>query len=305
MTEQRWRSVALALATVLAVLVAIVFVTGGPGGSSAGATPSPTVALTTPSGGASPSTTASSGPSTGPSASASASPSASASTSASPSAGATPAPTAGLAQITLTDVRLDARSDPGGLARTFTFVTDGPTKVTAKLTAKSPQGTTRFCLIVGKSQPFCRNWSSGTLTGITSSKGGTTFKVTLIGVGIATPLVDLGLTFRAKAPSVAVTNARFDGTAPAADGYNGLSGRVKIRPGGILAVKADWGITPFSYTYSLVDLTAPSAGGVFPGTATGIDRSDPATAGDSYAFSLVNDETGSGRTPMTMTIAWK
>ena len=42
-----------------------------------------------------------------------------------------------------------------------------------------------------------RNWSSGTLTGTTSAKGQTTFVVTLIGVNIATPTVDLSLSFPA------------------------------------------------------------------------------------------------------------
>jgi hypothetical protein len=177
--------------------------------------------------------------------------------------------------------------------------------VTAKLTATSPKGTTRFCLRVGASAPLCRNWSGGTLKGITSAKGQTTFVVTLRGVGAATPTVDLALTFRAKSPSVTVTNARFDGTATEAKGYNGLNGRAKIRSGGQISVRADWGGKPFDYTYSLVDLAEPSAGGVFPGNGTGIDRTDPATPTHSYAFSLVNAETGFGRTPMSLVVAWK
>ncbi len=303
MTEAQWRTVAIVLAVVLAGLVGVIFVTGLPGGSS-GPTASPSIANASPSAGAASGSPAGSAvPSVAPSAIGSTAPSASASTG--PSASPTVAPTAGLAQITFTDFRLDAAADAGGKARTFTFKTDGPGTVTAKLTAKSPQGTTRFCLRVGASTPLCRNWSGGTLKGITSAKGQTTFVVTLRGVGIATPTVNLGLTFRTKTPSVTVTNARFDGTASEAKGYNGLNGRAKIRSGGVISVRADWGGKPFDYTYSLVDLVEPSAGGVFPGNSTGIDRTDPATPTHNYGFSLVNAESGFGRTPMTMTVAWK
>ena len=301
MNEQRWRSVAVVLAVVLVFLVAIVFVTGGPGGSSTGATPTPTIPGSSPSVIASASNQPSTSPSGLPSGSVVPSPSASASPT--PNPNATPTPTASLAQITFTDFRLDAKSDPAGAARTFTFVTDGPTKVTAKLTRRSPQGTSRFCIKVGKSTPLCRDWFSGTLTGTTTAKGQTTFVVTLIGVGIATPRVDLGLIFRAKLPSVTVTNALFDGTDPAYDGYNGLNGRVKIRPDGILAIKADWG-HPFNYTYSLVDLAVPASGGVFSGNGIGLNRADTLTAGDTYGFGLVNDDGGFGITPMTLTIGW-
>lgn len=303
MTEAQWRTVAIVLAVVLVGLVGVIFVTGLPGGTT-GSTPAPSAASAAPStGAASGSPAVSAEPSVSPSATGSTAPSASASTG--PSASPTAQPTAAFAQITFTDFRLDANADPDGKARTLTFKTDGPGTVTAKLTAKSPQGTARFCLRVGASAPLCRNWSSGTLKGTTSAKGQTTFVVTLRGVGIATPTVDLALTFRSRTPSVTVTNARFDGTASDAKGYNGLNGRAKIRSGGEISVRADWGGKPFDYTYALVDLAEPSAGGVFPGNGTGIDRTDPATPTHNYGFSLVNAEAGFGRTRMTMIVAWK
>jgi len=303
MTDERWKTVAIVLAVVLAGLALIVVATSLPSGSpsktaapAGSAGPSSEAAASGPAGGsAPPSTEASAAPATSPSASASAGPSPS----------PTVPPTAGLAQITFSNFRLDAKSDSAGVARTFTFKTDGPGNVTAKLTGKSPQGTTRFCLKVGKTAPLCRDWHGGTLTGTTSSKTQTTFVVTLIGVGIATPTVDLGLAFRAAAPAVTLTNGTFDGTASAFTGYNGMSGKVKVRSGGSIATKADWGGKPFDYTYSLVDLAEPTAGGVYPGNGTGIDRTDPVTPSRSYGFSLVNSETGVGTVPLTMTIAWK
>ncbi|MEA2537315.1 MAG: hypothetical protein QOF11_1549 [Chloroflexota bacterium] len=297
MTEERWRSVAIALGAVLVVLVLVAVATSRPSGPAA----SPTGSGSPAGGSGSPGT--SSEASTEPSAPGSEAPSGSASTE--PSGSPTIPPSAGLAQITFTDFRLDATSDPDGQPRTFTFKTDGPGKVTAKLTTRSPQGTARFCLKVGNGSPFCRNWTTGTLTGTTNAKNRTTFQVTLIGVGIATPSVDLALTFRAKDPSVTLTNGRFDGTGSDAEGYNGMSGKVKIRSGGTFSIKADWGDTPFNYTYTLVDLTAPSPGGTFTGNGTGIERTDPAAPTHQFGFSLTNDESGVGRMPLTMTVAWK
>ncbi|MDP9482323.1 MAG: hypothetical protein M3P84_03775 [Chloroflexota bacterium] len=296
MTEERWRSVAIALGAALVLLVAIAVAISLPSGPSTGQ-PSGSGPLGL--GSASP---GGSDASTEPSAAESEAPSASASTG--PSASPTLQPSAPFAQITFTDFGLDAKSDPGGKARTFTFKTDGPGKVTAKLTTRSPQGITRFCLKVGSGTALCRDWTKGTLTGTTTAKAKTTFQVTLLGVGIATPNVDLALTFRAVDPSVALTNGRFDGTASDGDGYNGIAGTVNIRSGGTFSIKADWG-SPFDYTYTLVDLTAPSPGGTYTDNGTGVERTDPAAPTHKFGYSLRNDETGSGRTPLTMTFAWK
>lgn len=233
----------------------------------------------------------------------SASPSEGASSSPSPSPSPTPPP-APLAQIVYADLKLDANADPGRQIRIFTFKTDGPATVTARLKLKSPKGTTRMCLTVGSSAPLCRSWASGTLTGITSSKKQTSFKVTLIGTGTFTPTVDLTLTFRAKAPSVSLQNARFDGTAPDAADFNGVSARVKIRADGSLAIKADWGGHAFDYTFDLIDLTEPTAGGSFPGNGTGIDRTDPVVASHQYSFRIANAETGFGRTGLSLVVSW-
>ncbi len=304
MTDERWKTVAIVLAVAVAGLALIVVATSLPSGSA-----SKTAA---PSGSAGASAAAgadgSSGPSAQPSTEASATAAASASPSAStgPSTSPTVPPSAGLAQITFSDFRLDAKSDPAGLARTFTFKTDGPGKVTAKLTGKSPQGTTRFCIKVGTGKPFCRDWRSGTLTGTTSSKSQTTFVVTVLGVGIATPTVDLNLAFRAKAPSVTLTNGRFDGSAAEFDGYNGMSGKVKVRSGGEIATKAEWGGKPFDFTYSLVDLVEATPAGGSSGNSTGMDRTDGGLSPSrSYGFSLVNAEAGVGTTPLAMTVTWK
>jgi hypothetical protein len=294
MTEERWRSVAIVLAVVLVLLVALTFWTSlPPGEGSATARPSSAGAASdnpgSPSAPASPSEAASASPTDSPSAS--------------PSASASGTANAGVAQVTFSGFKLDAMDDPAGKARTFTFKTDGSGNVQAKLARKSPQGTTRFCLKVGATKPLCRNWSSGTLTGTTSATGQTTFVVTLIGVNIATPTVDLSLSFRARMPSVTLTNGRFDGTG--SGGYNGQSGKVKVRSLGTITVKTSWGTEPTDYSWSYVDLTDPSNTGVFPGNGTEIDRTDTVAPSRSYGFSLVNAAADTGPVPMTMTLAWR
>lgn len=295
MTEERWRSVAIVLGVVLVVLVGVVFVTSFPSGAAT-PTASATGSSERPSGPASESPAASTATEK-PSASASAVPSAT------PKPSATTATSAGLATISYTGFKLDADDDSAGKARTFTFKTDGPGTVKAKVTGKSPQGTTTFCLKVGSSKAVCRDWKTGELTGTTSAKGQTTFVVTAIGVGTATPVVDLALSFRAKEPSVTLTNGRFDGKP--ADGYNGMAGKLKVRSGGTIAIKATWGTTAYDYTYSVVDLVTATGGGVFPGNGTGVEKSDTVTPSQSYGFSLVNSADPTGPVPLTMTMSWR
>ena len=297
MTEERWRNVAIGLGVVLAVLIVVIVATSLPGGST-----SPTAA---PSGGsaaiASGSPATPSGPGT-PTEAPTTTPAASPSPAATPSASPAASPSAGFANISFTDFKLDAASDPSAKARTFTFKTDGPGSAKAKLSTKSPRGTTKFCLKVSNGTPICRTLASGTLTGTTSAKGKTTFTVTLIGSGTATPTVDLALTFRALEPSVTLTNGRFDGAS--AEGYDGMRYRVKIRSGGSLTSTAKWG-TPFDYAYSLVDPTNPGGAQNATGNGTRIDRTDSLAPSRTWGVSLLNTSTGSGRVPLTLTVAWK
>lgn len=295
MTEERWRSVAIVLGVVLVVLVGVVFVTSFPNGSAT-PTASAAASIERPSGSAGGSPSASA---------ATAEPSENASPTASPTAKPSPTTgaTAGLATISYTGFKLDADSDPDGKARTFTFKTDGPGTVKAKITGKSPQGTTKFCLKVGSSKAVCRDWKTGQLTGTTSAKGQTTFVVTAIGVGTATPVVDLAMSFRAREPSVTLTNGRFDGKH--GDGYNGMAGKLKVRSGGTIAINATWGSTAYDYTYSVVDLVKATGGGVFPGNGTGVDKSDTVTPSQSYGFSLFNSADPAGPVRLTMTMSWR
>ena len=298
MTEERWRNVAIGLGVVFVALVVIVVATSFPSGPSS---PTARPSSGSPVAGASGSPSASEGEAT-PNEAASAPATASPPASPTPSASPTVPPSAGLATITFTDFKLDADSDSSGKARTFTFKTDGPGSVKAKLTTKTPQGTTKFCLKVGSGKPVCRNFATGTLAGTTTAQGKTTFVVTLIGTGIATPTVDLNLSFRAKDPSVALTHGRFDGTS--VEGYDGMRFRVKVRSGGSIATRATWGGKPFDYSYGLVDPTDPGGAKNFTGNATGIDRTDTVTPSRTWGGTLLNTESGFGRTPLTMTVAW-
>ena len=178
MTEERWRNVAIVLAVVLVLLVVSSFVTSFPAGPRTrlrarrrrqpGRRPvgRPSATSSAAAGSAGPSATAS------PSASAKASPTASASGTAN----------AGVAQVTFSGFKLDATTDPAGKARTFTFKTDGPGNVNAKLGEEEPTGHDQ---VLPQGRVDCHgdlpDWTSGELTGTTSAKGQTTFVVTRSG----------------------------------------------------------------------------------------------------------------------------
>ena len=195
--------------------------------------------------------------------------------------------------------------DPAGKARTFTFKTDGSGNVQAKLTTKSPQGTTRFCLKVGATKAALpelveRDADRDDLGQGPDDVRGDPDRGRTSRLRPSTS----SLSFRARMPSVTLTNGRFDGTG--SDGYNGQSGKVKVRSLGTITVKASWGTEPTNYTWSYVDLIDPTNTGVFPGNGTDIDRTDTVTPSRSYGFSLVNRRRGrTGPIPMTLTLAWR
>jgi hypothetical protein len=302
MTDRNLRTLVAGLTGVLIVVVAIalLLVVGrnGPGTATRSTAPSlrPTasaspsaVASASPSASAAPTVTASAPPS----APASAAPSAGASSSALP---------AGVASATFIGLKLDATADPAGQARVLKFTSDGPGTVTAKLASTSPQGTTHMCLLLGTKQVACKDLASGTFTGKTT-QARANWQVTLEGTAIATPTVNLTLTFQAAAPAVTIEHARFDGTA--FPDTNGIQVRFTAQAPGDARLVANWGGHPFQYEVDLFDETSGSGDKTFPnqGPSTNVDQSIPVTPG-TWRLVLQNVEAGFGVTELTATISW-
>jgi hypothetical protein len=293
MTDRGWQRLTVALGAVLAVLLGLTAVVVLlPVGSGKPPPTSAAFASQPPSSGAvAPSASARS------SAMVSPSPGASPAASASPTAAAVP-----VATIVFRQIRLDAGIDPVGKARTITFNSDGSGSVTARVSHSSPLSSTRLCVAPTGRSAICHNGSTGTVTR-TSTARRTNWTVSLAGVGISTPTIDLTVTFRAAHPSVKLTGFRFDGTSQ--PGNNGFVARIKARTGGKLSIDASWGVKPFDYTLAVRDVTAGGAPASQSGTGTGARKAFDVTAPDSWEMALANaQDPGVGRVDLTATITW-
>jgi hypothetical protein len=159
-----------------------------------------------------------------------------------------------------------------------------------------------MCLRLDGKQVGCKDWASGTMTGKTT-KARATWQVTLIGGAVATPKVDLTLTFQALAPSIKIEHARFDGTA--FPDTNGIQIRFSTRAPGDARLVAEWGGHPFLYEIDLFDESTGAGDKTFPnqGPSTNVDQMFPLTAGN-WRIVLQNSEAGFGVTNMTATFSW-
>jgi hypothetical protein len=298
MTDRNLRTLVGALVGLVVVVVAItLLVIVGRGGSPTASTS----ASPTPPG--SSAVSGSPAPSLSPTPTASV-PAPSATPAASIAASTAPAsaPPSTSATMTFLGLKLDAANDTAGQPRIVTFRSDGPGTISAKLVSTSPQGTTHMCLLVGTKQIACRDWASGTFTGKTT-QAHTNWTVTLSGSAIATPTVNLTVTFDALAPAVKIQHARFDGTA--FPGTNGIQVRFAAQTPGNARLVADWGGHAFAYEIDLFDETSGTGDKTLAnqGPSTNVDQTFPVAAG-SWRMVLQNIEDGFGTTDLTATLSW-
>jgi hypothetical protein len=294
--NDRWRTITIILAVILALLggiTAAVVITGGP---SPAVLPSPTTAAGAsgqPSAGAS--AVASAGaPSVGPSAAGSVAPS-----SPTPVPSATPQPN--LTTIVFTAMKLDAQSGTlAGTARTFAFTSEGAGKVVVGFKGTASGGKAVDCLKPAGGSGICRTGTVETLT-FTTSAAKTNWIVTAIGSASAAPTLDISLTFSSLHRSVKLTNGRFDGQAYP---YDGATFKLTTPTAGSLTVKANWGGHPFDYSLILEPASTPPHTLGITGNSNGATATFPVTAATAYKGTLANLDDGFGVTPLTMTVSW-
>ena len=297
-----------AVVVFLVALAAGVFITsllvGGFGG-----TPAPSASLeaqATPSPSTSPSAVSSAVLSASPSAEASSSPSSPEPTpteTASPTR--TPKPTVGPgipAAISFSALKLDAADDTAGANRVITFSAQGTGTVSAHLSSISPQGETKICLKSAKKNFGCKTTAEGMISADTSARE-LVFTLTLRGVGIAAPVVDVALTFPATRPAVTIDHARFDGTG--FPDTNGIDATITPRSDGGARVVATWGGHPLLYDLRLKEQGGPGAHVLNEqGPSTGTNTRLAVTAPNPWRLVLRNAEEGFGATELTARIAW-
>ena len=207
------------------------------------------------------------------------------------------------ATLTFVGLKLDAQDDPGGADRIITFTSDGAGKISVKLVSQTPQGTTHMCFKAGAKELGCKDWSKGTFNG-TTTQAHTNWRVTVRGTGIATPIVDVTVTYQVVKPKVKIANARFDGTAEPE--LNGIQVRFVPRSAGDARLVASWGGHPFTYEVDTFNETSGAGGPSYPnqGPSTNVDLATPVTATDTWRLILQNIDTGFGTTDLTATIGW-
>ena len=296
MSEAGWRNLSIALAVVLVVLLAAgggLLVFGGRGSSGA----SPTLTATASASGterpsASPSETSTE--------TATATPTATPKPTPSPTKAPTPSPT--LATYPTTTIAFDnlkLDDSQTGSARTIAFGSNGPSDIVAVVKVTT-SGTARVCLKPGSASAFCQS-GSGTINFKGQATGATgSWTLTLVGQ-LSTPVVDLTITWRTKAPKVTLSNFRFDGTGSSAT--NGFTATVKARANGNLAFAFSWGAT---YPWDL--LVQDQTGGTNSeptGSGTSMSHSIGVTKNHQYRSTLQNTAAGSGSAvPLNGTISW-
>ena len=291
--NDRWRTIAIILAVILALLggiTAAVVISSGP---SPVVLPSPTTAA---GGSPGPSALASSGlSSVPPSPTGSAPP-------ASPTFLPSPTPQANLSTIVFTSMRLDPQSHiaTGAAPRTFVFTTEGPGTVTAIIKPAISGGKTVACLKPTGGTSICRTGTTETLTGKTT-KAKLAWTVTAIGSGSSAPTINLSLIFGTSKPSVKLTNGRFDGTSFP---YDGVTFRLTDAKAGSVGIKADWGGHPFDFAMLVELASTPPHTLATTGNATTATGSFPVLARTAYKGTLANLDGGMGFTPLTMTLTW-
>jgi hypothetical protein len=301
--QQRGILVAVfAVALVGGGLLAFLLVNRGGSGGVSNATTSPEAQVSLPAS-AAPSESASVTPSEPPSAV----PSVSTPPSPTPTATPAPTPTATLpppapATVTFSQLKMDASTDPNGHTRRITWQTagNGPVKVTVK--NRSSHGTVDLCVARAQKIVKCIHTADGSITS-TASATARDFALSVIGIGSATPAIDLTITFPARAPSVQIVRARFDGTD--FPETNGIQVIVTPRHSGDVTIDADWG-APFKYELDLFEQAGDHRSQQFPnqGPASNVQQTFAITGTNPWKLVLQNIDNGNAPTQMTATIGW-
>ncbi len=218
-----------------------------------------------------------------------------------------PPQTAPTAHITFNELVLDPSGPAVGQARTFSFVSDGPGKVTVEVVASAPTNSSRVCLSGDGGTPVC---SSGATPAASfySQSSQSKWTATVISGNEIAPIVDVALTWPSNKPSVTATQVPFEGE-PNPDSLRSLTATVVARSSGRLSLEAAWPPSPLNATLTIVEMKSPdpvtvdqatfkAATSVAPAHATNVK------AGATYRITLMNQSPAGIVPRLTATIAF-
>ena len=276
MNDKTWRNVSIALAVICVLLLGVA---GALYFGSNSSSPSPTDTGTAFAGGptatpSSPSAATPTGSSSG--SSGSAGPSASASTKPTPS----PKPTqsAATASITFNDMMLDATGDPLATSRTFSFTSDGSGPVSMQVTKSSlATPSVKICVKIDAGAQTCSTGAKPGFPNGLADRPHSLWVVTLIGVGAATPTVDVAFSWPTASPSITLAHGRFQGSSSPgiSEALNGFNATFKPRAGGKVSVGVAWTVIVTDVDISLADVTGGSSLSVDQTQRHGVKAVDP------------------------------
>ena len=319
-SARRWRNVVLVMGLVLAVMIGAtgsILSSTADGGPAQVAAASPSLALPSPAG--SPTATLISIPSA-PTPSENSSPTGAAPTpgvtageSPAPTPTATPAPlatgNAAPATLTFRDLMLDSAADPGGLARTFTFTSDGPGSVSAQVVTAAPLANSKMCIQANGDPQRCKTGATPGFVTVAPNGNHAQWTVTLIATDAgSTPVVDVAFTWRTNAPAITLSHGRLQG-APNPDSLRGVTVTFTDRAAGSLSVATSWAPSPVDASLTLADVTS-GPGSKVDGTSYAAAASiTPAythavKARKTYELALRNTGADDGRSDLSITIAF-
>jgi len=310
--DKTWRNVSIALGLMCVVLIAVAGVLLASGGNS----PSPTAtgtliaSLATQTPGGSTAGTPTTGTQTS-----GASNTATHSLAPSPKPTASPNPTQAqpTASITFNDMMLDAQGDPHATARTFTFVSDGPGPVSAMVTrSSSSSASVKMCIKIDAGAQTCT--AAGVKPGFGfayADRPHDLWVVTLMGVGAATPTVDVTFSWPTGGPSITLAHGRLQGSSSPGipESLNGFNATFKPRGGGAISVGAAWTVIVTDVDLGLADVTGTPASNVDEVQFHGVQAIDPpythsVDAGRKYKVMFRDLDADSRRPDLSATISF-
>jgi hypothetical protein len=311
--DKTWRNASIALAVICILLLGVagaLYFGSNSGGPSATAT-SPAFG-----GGptATPSASVAGGPTGGSSGTASTSGTPGPGASATPKPTPSPKPTqsAATASITFNDMMLNAQSDPAATSRTFSFTSDGPGPV-SMLVAKSSLATPsiKMCVQIDAGAQTCSTGAKPGFPNALADRPHSLWVVTLIGVGAATPTVDVAFSWPAVSPSITLAHGRLQGSSSPgiSEALNGFNATFKPRGAGSVSVGVAWTAIVTDVDLALADVTGESALSVNEVQKHGVKAVDPpythsVDAGKKYKITFRDLAADSQRPDLSATISF-
>ena len=216
-----------------------------------------------------------------------------------------PSQTAPTAAITFNNMMLDSPADPNGVARTFSFITDGGGLVEAQIVATSPLDATRLCLTGDASPAACVSGATPDFIQPTTTAH-SHWTVTLISAGDSLPTVDVAFSWPTSHPYMTLTYGRLQGF-PNPDPLRSLTATFKATSSGRLSVGAAWPPATADPTLTLADVTGAQPIAIDTVDYSGRSGISPAysravSGGRSYRVELYNNGPDLSRIELDATI---